>query len=151
MIAAAVAGAKFVHAEFALGRLPRLIPLVLVAAFLVLLIEPNAFSGAHHLEQGLYVVGLPILIYVIVRLARVERRPESDRVSAVMFAVAWGIFFLSSIPDLLISSRHGDLVGGVYGSSIGVALYVLVHSLVLARDRAVSARKQEELNRELQR
>ena len=151
MIAAAVAGLYFVYAEFDLGRAPRLVPVALTIAIADFAIEPDAFGGGRHLSTLLYVIGLPIIGYVVVRLIGVARRRDPERVSAALFACAWAIFLGSAVPDVLITAQRTDLVAGIYGSSIGIALYVLVHALVLARERALAARRQEQLNRELRR
>jgi hypothetical protein len=151
MVAAAVAGLCFVHAEFGLGRAPRLVVAALGLAIVDFAVEPNAFGGGRHLSTLLYVIGLPTIVYVVVRLIGVARRGGAVRTSAALFACAWALFLASAVPDVLIAAHRSDLVAGIYGSSIGVTLYVLVHALVLARERALAVRRQEQLNRELQR
>jgi len=144
-VAAMVVSVWFTHAQFGLGRPPRYWYAILALGLLV----PAAFSGpfsatAAVARSTLLVLGV-VIVYQVVTLARLARSP-SPPTGAKTLLGAWLALAGFSIVDGASWLGLGELLGGVKGDGVGLAVFAIMQSTLLARVHMGSLARSDELN-----
>jgi hypothetical protein len=142
-----LASVHFTHAQFRLGRPSRWFAI----AWAVGLIAIAARAGPYVSTRGACVTVAGIVVVVVYQLARMTRlvRARPRPMNAILILGSWGLLGAVSAVDFVAWLGFGELLGGLRGASLGIAVLALLHSGALSREHFAAQKNAEELNAQL--
>lgn len=131
---------EFFYAHFDAGRVPRSVNYATIGAVAAAVISLDPFRGV---PLALWVQAPFVAFIVLHMIAFLVRARRRYRYDATIFLAAWGLIFIGAVPDSLMLSGGGHLLGGARVLPLMFIGFAILQMFVIARHQIMLAKELE--------
>lgn len=149
LVAAIISAAYATHAQFKLGRVPWIWPVLQAVTIACAFIFPGPFTAPLYLTLITIFIVAAGLGYQLFLTGRLVRQPHPP-VNAWVAFVAWILLASSCSFDMLTWLGLGELLGGLQLKGVGFLIYSVMEFVAISRVTVMARLRADDLNIELQ-